>query len=78
MATLSKSMLAFGESKKVTTLPSSSGITPDIEVITDAAKKLYAVGETKGKLPVKQYDDNFEEWIDIDDALWPRTSRTSR
>ena len=62
-------MLAFGESKKVTTLPSSSGITPDIEVITDAANKVFAFGEIEGKLLVKQYDNDFEEWIDIDVAL---------
>ena len=43
--------------------------TPDIEVITDADKKVFAVSETEGKLLVKQYDNDFEEWIDIDVAL---------
>ena len=59
----------WGESKKVATLPAPSGNTPDIEVIIDAAKELIVFSESEGKLLVQQYDDDFDKWIDIDDAF---------
>ena len=67
MASLRKIMLVLGESKKVATLPAPSGNAPDIEVITDAAKELFVISESEGKLLVQQYDDDFDEWIDIND-----------
>lgn len=66
MDSLRKILLVFGESKKVATLPAPSS-TPDIEGIRDAAKELFVVSDSEGKLLFQQYDDDFEDWIDIDD-----------
>ena len=62
-------MLVFGESRKVATLPAPSGSTPDIEVILEAAKELFVVGGSGEKLLVQQYDEDFKEWLDIDNAF---------
>ena len=35
----------------------------------DAAKELIVFNESEGKLLVQQYDDDFDKWIDIDDAF---------
>ena len=35
----------------------------------DAAKELIVFSESEEKLLVQQYDDDFDKWIDIDDAF---------
>lgn len=69
MASLRKIMLVFGESKKVASLPAPSESTPDIEIILEAARELFVVGGSGEQLLVQQYDEDFEEWIDIHNAF---------
>ena len=57
----------WGESKKVATLPAPSGNTPDIEWMQP--RSLLFSAKVKENCLFSSYDDDFDKWIDIDDAF---------